>query len=80
MGEGEKTQAQDTEVGPQHMNNMNLINYVPMAQFPPLPNRDPSPKLTVATTEKSYTTPKSKYKVSSTNIQSEANENANEQG
>ena len=80
MGENNQRRTSDTGAGQQHQDNTNLINYAPMAQFPPLPNREPTPKTTAVTREKSYSSAREKSKVSSTNDQTEAKGNINEQG
>ena len=80
MGENNQRRTSDTGAGQQHQDNTNLINYAPMAQFPPLPNREPTPKTTAVTREKSYSSAREKSKVSSTNDQTQAKGNINEQG
>ena len=80
MSENNQKRTSDTGAGTQHQDNTNLINYEPMAQFPPLPNRELTPKTTAVTTEKSYRGAREKSKVSSTNDQTEAKGNSNEQG
>ena len=80
MGENNQRRTSDTGAGQQHQDYTNLINYAPMTQFPPLPNREPTPKTTAVTREKSYSSACEKSKVSSTNDQTEAKGNINEQG
>ena len=36
MGENNQRRTSDTGAGQQHQGNTNLINYAPMAQFPPI--------------------------------------------
>lgn len=79
MGTNNQSWTSDTGAGQPYIDNMKLINYAPMAQFPPLPNRELTP-ITAATEKKTGGDVREKSVGTSTNEQSVANDKRNDQG